>query len=152
MSNNKLQERKTKVDTENSQSELKDKIRHKYLDRPWFTYEETRGWTSLVNDSLLSQGRWKDVVYSHPSGWQIYFGNLHKVLLKMPEMAKDKKEHITIVYMGRKFRIDLKDLWKTLYDDFIDVVPSVLSEATHMSAESPKKTKRSSYTWKAEGT
>jgi len=159
MSNKALQERKTKIDTRNAQEELMEIIRHKFLDKPHLTYEEQQKWKNLVDDSLLSKGNWKKVVYvlPNPEDYEyirkINFGHLKNVLMQM--VVKDRatikdKEYFWIEHLNVYIKIDLRHFWKALYRDVVEVTSIALDEAVHMSAESPKKTKRTSYTWNAE--
>jgi len=158
MSNEFLQERKTRIDTRNSQEELIGIIRRKILEKPYLNYEEQQKWRRLVDDSLLSKGNWKKFVYSVPEPEKydyirkINFGNLKSVLMNMVfrEMATKKdKDHFWIKYLDTYIKIDLKDFWKALYRDVVEASSVALDEATHMSAESPRKAKRTSYVWKA---
>jgi len=159
MSNNKrLQERKTREDTRSAQEEVMEIMKHKYLDNPYLSYEEQRKWKNLIDDSLLSKGNWKKFVYNVPDPEnynyirKINFGDLKSILMRMviDDIATKKdKDYFWIVYLDTEIKINLKHFWKELYKEFVEVSSIALDEAIHMSAESPKKSKRTSYTWKA---
>ena len=160
MANNKrLQERKTREDTKNAQSELREIIRHKYLDNPFLSYEEQQKWLELVDDSVLSKGKWIEFVYDVPDPEnynyirKISFGNIKNALKNMmiKEFAINRKnEFFYINYLGERVKINLRHFWRELYKQVEEVFSLALDEATHMSAESPKRPKRSSYEWEAQ--
>jgi len=159
MSKDKRQERKTREDTRSVQDEVKQIMKHKFLDYPWLTYEEQQKWCQLIDDALLSKGDWKKFIYHLPNPKsfnnirKVNFGNLRSILKKMvsQEIATHKGvESFFITYLDTRIKIDLRDFWRALYYDFEDVCSIALNEALHMSAESPKKAKRTSYTWKAQ--
>jgi len=157
MSDKKLQERKTREDTRSAQEELMKIMRHKFLDDPHLTYEEQQKWKNLIDDALLSRGNWKKFVYNIPNPEdfnyvrKVNFGHLKNVLMKMvvDDIATKKgNEYFYINYLETNIKINLRHFWKSLYRDVVEVSSIALDEATHMSAESPKKAKRTSYTWK----
>jgi len=158
MTNNKLQERKTREDTRKAQEELMSIIKHKYLDDPHLSYPEQQKWKNLIDDALLSKGNWKKFIYSvpDPENWEyvrkVNFGNLKNILMRMvlDDFATNKdKNYFYIRYLDINIRINLKHFWRELYKAVVEASSIALDEALHMSAESPKKAKRTSYTWKA---
>ena len=141
--------RMTQSDTLRFQHKLDAFLRRK-IEEPVMTQEEIFILPNIVSGALLSRGSLKEFLYRVPGGKGVVnLGSVHSTLLKMRLWAKDIR-YVTLVDGANKYRVDLSDVWRCLYQECLDLFPRSLAEAVSMSKEVKRRHKPSSYEFSSE--
>lgn len=130
----------THLDTLKYQNELAEILRRKCTE-PILTDEEKTGLPFLTANALLSQGR-IELRITVSDGTYV-MGSLHSSILRMVDWAN--QEILYINQGGIHFKLNMKDVWYTIYQMCIDAYPRALSEALSMSKEMPYRDDVKSY-------
>jgi len=136
------QQRLTHDDTIENQKKLEALLREK-IDNPILTDEEKDILPEIVAKALLSQGSSGCELYESEQG-AIPFGCTHTCLLRMKNMAI--AEYITVTCgTAKNVKVDMRELWKQLYERCLELFPKALSEGLLHSKEMPKREESTGY-------
>lgn len=142
-----LQVRATFEDTKQSQTKLLSLIRGKIRKNAALSIEEKETFPGLVANALLSQG-WRHCYYFTKDNVSIDLGSTRFFALGLLDIIGNKvsiKEH----RLGRKYEVEIGELWNVLYSKCKELSQPALEEAIHMSREAPKREAPTAYDFSA---
>lgn len=139
-----LQIRMTHRDAIRSQKQLRHLVIRKIERNVGLSRKEEEFFDELVATALLSQGSRVKAYHMLPDGRKLYMGTVHSFALWMCDL---KGSEVTLRNYDRIYKVQIKNLWKTLYKYFIELFPIALDEAIHMSREVTKREPPSAYTF-----
>ena len=142
-----LQVRATFEDTKRSQTELFSLLRGKIRNNVSLSFDEKRTFPDLIANALLSQA-WRHCYYKTYDNIRIDLGSTRFFALSLLDITGSEviiKENRT----GRKYTIQISELWNILYSKCKELSQPALEEAIHMSKESPKREAPTAYGFSA---
>ena len=139
--NSRKQVRLTYQDTICSQAELLTLISSKIRNNTGLSDKESEKFPKLLGDALLSQGNVPKIFYDY-DGIKIPLGRTHTFALRMNKTQGPRQE---IKYEDITTQVNISELWGLLYDAFMNIFPSAIQEAIHISKEIPYKEKGEGY-------
>ncbi len=144
--NARKQIRLTYQDTITSQAELSRLILSKIRHNTGLSDKESQKFPKLLGDALLSQGNIPKLFYDH-GHIRIPLGRAHTFALRMTKVQGPRQ---TIKYEDTIIQVDISELWQRLYDSFMNIFPSSIQEAIHISKEIPYKERDEGYEFSIE--
>jgi len=142
-----LQERKTHIDTLNTQAQFANYLLE-LIGHPEVPLNEKDKFMKMVAQALMTTGIF--IKFRYDAGNDGVFlltksGNIHSAFLKASEWSRQGK-YVKLTKGQYTTIIDLKDLWTQLYNAFLDACPSSSVDALRKSRETLKFKKSGSYT------
>lgn len=128
------QQRKTLEDTIEYQEKLEKMIDRKIKRNAAFNHYEEKDAKFLFKRGILSHGTSK-FYYKHKDGKITRFPHISSFFAKLVRVRGNKvrlKDGTT----GKKYTVEIKDLWKALRNELDYLFPFAWEDAVHMSAES----------------
>lgn len=129
-------EHKTHFDCLASQNRLIKFFRQK-MQSPTMTEKEQDSFPDLIAGAFLSQATRTKFDLILPDNTHHSFNNYHTALL-MVGLEWANKSPQRIKYMGKSYEVDIKDVWKQLWQKALTIFGQSQSEARSMSHEYPK--------------
>lgn len=142
-----LQIRMTHRDAIRSQRQLRRLVLRKIERNVGLSRKEEEFFDEIIATALLSQGSNIKAFHVLPDGKKLYMGTVHSFALWMCDI---KGSEVTLKNYSNNYKVQIKDLWKTLYRYLIELFPLALDEAIHMSREVTKREAPSAYTFSPE--
>ncbi len=139
-----LQIRMTHRDAIRSQKQLRILVLRKIERNVGLSRREEEFFDEVVATSLLSQGSYVKAFFILPDMRKLYMGSVHSFALWMRDL---KGSEVKLRNYDKVYKVEIKDLWRTLYKYFIELFPLALDEAIHMSREVTKREAPSAYTF-----
>jgi len=139
-----LQIRMTHRDAIRSQKQLRLLVLRKIERNVGLSRREEEFFDEVVATSLLSQGSYVKAFFVLPDKRKLFMGSAHSFALWMRDL---KGSEVKLRNYDKIYKVEIRDLWRTLYKYFIELFPLALDEAIHMSREVTKREAPSAYTF-----